>query len=392
MLKLLVLVTSIATITPTATSSLYYATAETTNNYAISREVLRKDILANRIYGGKVNYSEYDGHTFYSEEALNEHLLKNNKVTSVVTSSNPNKIIKNYEYMTLDDKKIYDADLNNFPQLYRDAFGNVAYTQEKALQTYTNEGLVKPQYSYDGFYWFDTPEEAKINEKYKMQINKSLYYIYNNEYYNAFNTQDINALISLMDEGYYANLNQSLLGKTLLNPIVQVGDSKLIYVLLKKDFRKDFNGDYYKTITKTETKYRLAISPTGSNRLTVEYYDYKTGRRLNNKDYYAGDSTTIELKGNNFSGGNALIRFFKNNAWNRRAEGSLSISGRYYRTREFRGVYKNQDAIILINLVPKWSYAFGKSDPQVLMIMGLLMNQWGKLSYMLIKQNVMISF
>ncbi|WHQ37483.1 hypothetical protein [Spiroplasma sp. SV19] len=366
MLKLLVLATSIFTITPTVTSGVYYATVETTNDYAISREVLREDILAHRVYGGQVNYSEYDGQTFYSDEALNEYLLKNNKVTSVLTASNPNKIIKNYEHMTLDPKKIYDTDLNNFQQLYRDAFGNVAYTRQDALNTYTNEGLVKSQYSYDGFYWFDTPEEAKINEKYKMKINKSLYYIYNNQYYNAFNDQDINALVSLMEEGYYANINQSLLEKPLIKPIVKQGNSKLIYDLLKKDLRKDFNGDYYNTVTKTETKYRLAIAPTGSHRLTVHYSDLN-GKHLEGEDYYAGASPTIEFTNVGVQkSGHDLINWFKTGGtWQVKTEGGLG-TGRYYLTRNFTGIYKNKNVKIGINLVPSWSAAFGKTKaPQI---------------------------
>ncbi|AOX44099.1 hypothetical protein S100390_v1c07630 [Spiroplasma sp. NBRC 100390] len=52
MLKLLVLATSIFTITPTVTSGVYYTTVAVRNDYAISSEVLRQDILANRVYGG----------------------------------------------------------------------------------------------------------------------------------------------------------------------------------------------------------------------------------------------------------------------------------------------------------------------------------------------------
>lgn len=361
MLKLLVLETSIFTITPTVTSGVYYTTVAVRNDYAISPEVLRQDILANRVYGGQVNYSEYDGQTFHSDEALNEYLLKNNKVTSVLTSSNPNKIIKNYEHMTLDDKKIYDADLHNFQQLYRDAFGNVAYSRQDALNTYTNEGLVKAQYSYDGFYWFDTPEEAKINEKYKMKFNKSLYYIYNNQYYNAFNDQDINALVSLMEEGYYANINQSLLGKPLVKPIVEQGNSKLIYDLLKKDLRKDFNGDYYNSVAKTETKYRLAIAATGTNRVTVQYSDLN-GRYLAGEDYYPGTSTTLEFTNIGVkNSGQDLINWFNNTRyWGLREQGSVGLGHKYW-TRAFTGIYKNKPAKIQINLVPKWSHGFGKT-------------------------------
>lgn len=360
MLKVFLLSTSFLTINPMVITSIYYTVVEPTNNYIIPRDVLRQDILAKRVYGGQINYHEYDGQTFHSDEALNEYLLKNNKVTTVLTSSNPNQIIKNYEHMTLDSKKIYDVDLNNFQQLYRDAFGNVAYSRQDALNTYTNAGLVKAQYSYDGFYWFDTPEEAKINEKYKMKINKSLYYIYNNQYYNAFNDQDINTLVSLMEEGYYTNLNQSLLGKPLVNPIIHQGNSKLIYDLLKKDLQKDFNGDYYNAVTKTETKYQLALAATGTNRITAQYYD-QNNKLIKAIDYNAGSSLTIELTGLNVKSGQELIDYFKNDTWNEEWEGPPSI-GRYYKTRDFTGSYKGQNVKIRLNLVPRWSYGGGKTQ------------------------------
>ncbi|WP_283272611.1 hypothetical protein [Spiroplasma sp. SV19] len=359
MLKLMLIASSIISVSPSITSVTYYSTVGTTNERKINEQVLADDILANRIFNGQVSYSEYDGKTFYSDEALNEYLLQNNKVTSLITSSNPNKIIKNYEHMTLDDTKIYDANLDNFKQLYRDAFGNIAYTRQAALDTYTNAGLVKPQYSYDGFYWFDSPEEAKINEKYNMKINKSIYYMFKNQYYNAFNDKDINALVSLMDEGYYANINQSLTNKPLVKPIIEKGDSKLIYDLLKKDLKKDFNGDYYDSVTKTETKYKLSIAGTGSNRVTVQYYD-KNGKFLNGTDYDNGKSITVELRNINAKSGADFINKFKNVSWNTGSEGSWSI-GRFYKTHDFDGIQDGQEVKIRINLVPKWSYAGGKT-------------------------------
>ncbi|AGM25426.1 hypothetical protein [Spiroplasma chrysopicola] len=361
MLRLIALASSLITVTPSMTTMTYYALNENNSQRIIDPEILREDIFKNSIYGGQVKYSEFDGQTFYSDEALNEYLLQNNKVTSVLTSSNPNKIIKNYEHMTLDETKIYDVDLNNFKQLYRDAFGNVAYSRQEALDTYVNKGHVKAQYSYDGFYWFDTPEEAKINEKYNMKINKSLYYICQNQYYNVFNDKDINALISLMDEGYYANINESLTHSPLQKPIIEKGDSKLIYDLLKKDFQKDWNGDYYNQITESETHYKLSIAPSASNRITVQYFD-KNGNSMGGAtDYWAGSAFTFEPRNVKYNSGQEVINGFKNAKWGEGTEGTPGFGWRY-KTTTLEGYKNGQEVKIKINLVPtNWSGGGGKT-------------------------------
>lgn len=164
-----------------------------------------------------------------------------------------------------------------------------------------------------------------------------------------------------MEEGYYANINQSLLGKPLVKPIVEQGNIKLIYDLLKKDLRKDFNGDYYNDVAKTETRYRLAIAATGTNRITVQYSDLN-GRYLTGEDYYAGTSPILEFTDVGVKkSGQDLINWFKNTGyWVPRKQGSVGLGHKYW-TRQFTGIYKNQRVKMQINLVPKWSYGFGKT-------------------------------
>lgn len=70
-----------------------------------------------------------------------------------------------------------------------------------------------------------------------MKINKSLYYVFNNQYYNAFNDKDINNLLSNMDNGYHVNINKNLNGNNRTNPIRRNGNGKIIYDLLKNDLR-----------------------------------------------------------------------------------------------------------------------------------------------------------
>lgn len=105
--------------------------------------------MEDKIYLWKQKFIEYNNERFSSKNDFKNYLLENATITSILTSSNLNKIIKDIENKTLDESKIYDIDPNKFIQIYRDAYGKIARTMQDALDTYTNLGLVKEQYSYD---------------------------------------------------------------------------------------------------------------------------------------------------------------------------------------------------------------------------------------------------
>ena len=290
---------------------------------------LYKDITNNRIYLGENKINKFDNKTFYSTQDLNEYILKNNFVEMELTSSNPLKIIKNYEHMILDDKKIYDIDINNFKRIYRDAFGNIAMTKEQALNTYANLGNVKPKYSFDGELWFDTPDEAKINEKYNLKINKSLYYIYNNQYYNAFNPVDINALVSKFTPGYFLNKSSAFNDKDDL--VNLFGTSSEIYEKLKRNSAKDFYSTYYKKVLDLNSKYTLSISPKKNYRMTVQC----DGGSV---DYDSNDKVLLKMMGNKkYISWNSFKSDFQN-GWHEEYEGIRPVL-----TKTFDFNYKNKD-------------------------------------------------
>lgn len=290
---------------------------------------LYKDITNNRIYLGENKINKFDNKTFYSTQDLNEYILKNNFVEMELTSSNPLKIIKNYEHMILDDNKIYDIDINNFKRIYRDAFGNIAMTKEQALNTYANLGNVKPKYSYDGELWFDTPDEAKINEKYNLKINKSLYYIYNNQYYNAFNPVDINALVSKFTPGYFLNKSSAFNDKD--DMVNLFGTSSEIFEKLKRNSAKDFYSTYYKKVLDLNSKYALSISPKKNYRMTVQC----DGGSV---DYDSNDKVLLRMMGNKkHISWNSFKSDFQN-GWHEEYEGIRPVL-----TKTFDFNYKNKD-------------------------------------------------
>ncbi|WP_342275545.1 hypothetical protein [Spiroplasma endosymbiont of Cantharis lateralis] len=319
---------------------------------------LRKDIEENKVYLGNQIYSEYDNKIFTSQESLNEYILSNSIVESEFTSSNPSKIIKDYEHMTLDENKIYDIDMDKFAPVYRDAFGNIAKTSDAALETYTHGGLVRQKYSYDQEEWFDSPEEAKINQKNNMKINKSLYYQYNNKYYNAFNIKDINNLLKNFEEGYFVNKTTNLEGQSLLQPIVEYGNKEILYKKMKRELKENFLDSYYYDISKMEYVNSLQFTIKEKNEIRISF----EGEKQN--IYYKGQQPSI-IFADKYNSKTQMIQDFKSaSKWSKDSEGSLGI-GREYWYRNFRLKKPNDNKIYnaTIKLVPKWSKGGGFNKP-----------------------------
>ncbi|AUB32134.1 hypothetical protein [Spiroplasma floricola] len=230
---------------------------------------LRNDIEKKKVFLGNENYIKFDNKVFTNKNLLNEYLLSNSYIKSEFTFSNPNKIIKDYENMILDKNRIYSLDMDKYTKVYRDAFGNIAKTSKNALDTYTNAGLVKQKYSYDEVQWFDTPEEAKINQKDKMEIRSSLYYIHNNKYYNAFNITDINNLLGDFKKGYFVNKEKNIEGNRLLKPIKEYGDKKDIFDKMIRELKSNFLDSYFYKSSKVEYINKLKIKSKDENQFRV---------------------------------------------------------------------------------------------------------------------------
>ncbi|WP_053945846.1 hypothetical protein [Spiroplasma cantharicola] len=321
-------------------------------------DFLRRDIEENKVYIGNQIYSEYDNKIFTSQESLNEYILSNSIVESEFTSSNPSKIIKDYEHMTLDENKIYDIDMDKFSPIYRDAFGNIAYTSDEALETYTHGGLVRQKYSYDEENWFDSPEEAKINQKNNMKINKSLYYQYNNKYYNAFNIKDINNLLSNFEEGYFVNKSKSLEGNHLLQPINEYGDKEILYKKMKRELKENFLDSYYYKVSKMDYVNSLQFGIKNKSELRIAF------KGESQSIYYRGQYPSI-IFANKYESKTEMVNDFKDKSkWSTGHEGSWTLGRNYwYRDFELKKPNDNKVYKATVKLVPKFSHGLGKNNP-----------------------------
>ncbi|WP_338983394.1 hypothetical protein [Spiroplasma endosymbiont of Othius punctulatus] len=251
------------------------AKSETFKDKTVNKEEIRNRILNDSELTGMKKYIKYKDLYFNNENELNQYLFSTNSIQSMITSSDPSKIISDYEYMTLDKTKIFDTDIAKFTQAFEDALGNVVFSEEDAVKTYVNGGMVNPEYSYDGVNWFDSPEEAKIAKKENMQINKSIYYVHNNKYYNAFNTKDINELFSFMRSGYYGNFDSYLSGKPIELKSGIYGEKDKFFQLVQKELRTDYMTDYIFDLTDAESRNSIKIVPKDKKEIMVQYQDSK---------------------------------------------------------------------------------------------------------------------
>ncbi|AXK51685.1 hypothetical protein [Spiroplasma alleghenense] len=155
-----------------------------------------------KVIGTKEIYN-FNGETFNSKQELDNFIYSESLIQSYQTSSNLNEIIKDHQNGILDETKLYDTNLDNFSMVYRDAFGNAQTQRQKALDSYTNLGLVQQRYSYDHIGWYDSPTEAKDNFVFKQGLEKSNYYQVNGRFYNAFNKDDQEKMLNGFVDGYY---------------------------------------------------------------------------------------------------------------------------------------------------------------------------------------------
>lgn len=234
---------------------------------------IENDLKKNsKIIGSEFIYN-YQGEQFRDKNSiLNKEFLKN-PILQENTSSNPNKIIKNYSTNELDSEKVFGNNSNDFVKVYKNALGktvlpnclpgensgyyrdpnneNTKSAQDRALDSYMNKGLMRPKYSYDSVDWFDSEFEAKnAYQKNNFSIKQSLFYFYNGLYYNAFNKNDMKDLQAKMQKGYYYDAFKTKYDKNGFVYEVENGPlfGKMNSNPLENSFRfkKDYFDDYFK--------------------------------------------------------------------------------------------------------------------------------------------------
>ncbi|WP_342258454.1 hypothetical protein [Spiroplasma endosymbiont of Dioctria linearis] len=216
-----------STTAPLLTNSSEQNTRKSFNEKAeLQISEIEKDLKLNsKIIGSEVLYN-YQGEQYRDKNSILSQEFLKNPILQETTSSNPNKIIKNYSTNELDPDKLYGVHSNDFVKVYKNALGKVTLpsclpgqnsgcyqdpinketksAQERALDSYVNKGLIRPKYSYDSLKWFDSEFEAKkAFQKNNATIKQSLFYFHNGIYYNAFNKKDMTDLQSKMHKGYY---------------------------------------------------------------------------------------------------------------------------------------------------------------------------------------------
>ncbi|WHQ36660.1 hypothetical protein [Spiroplasma sp. SV19] len=276
----------------------------------------------------------YDGQKFYSQQELDGYIMQNNKVETMQTSSNPGKIINDYQYRTLDPEKVYDIDFNNYQLIYRDAYGNATLSKDIALETYTKN--ITSKYSYDAINWFDSPEEAKAGFIYKGGLHKSLYYYVNGRYYNAFNSADQKALKSVLTEGY------SLAPSNFTGQVPIYGTRDSLRNIIANNFRTFWTNANnineplnYANFLATKTTQKIFLSPGNGNLIKVSV------NKGSQKFYYAGETVEIGDTEGKFN----MADFTSRNGWksHKQSDDGWNSVGKYYYTRTFSSGGKTYD-------------------------------------------------
>ncbi|WP_348736045.1 hypothetical protein [Spiroplasma endosymbiont of Ammophila pubescens] len=274
-------------VTSTFVSSMAPMFDNETEQVISPRDALFKTIKATSTMARTKTKYSYDNHTFYSQNDLNNYIFQTNKIETIETASNPGKIIQDYQYRTLDASKIYDTNFDNFQLVYRDAFGNVALTQQVALNTYTHAGLVKPRYSYDGKDWFDSPEEVKNGFVYKGGLRKSLYYDIDGYYYNVFNKDDQNKLLNSLTTGYHLKASK------FTNYLDVYGTKESLKNIIQNSFETTWTSFSeifpinYKNYLETVVSHKNYLSPGSRDMISVTH-----NGKTNN--YYHGDTFVLD--------------------------------------------------------------------------------------------------
>lgn len=290
----------------------------------------------------------YDGQEFYSQQELDNYIIKNNQIETIQTSSDPGKIINDYQYRTLSPDKIYDINFDNYQLIYRDAYGNVSLTRTAALETYTKN--IKNKYSYDAINWYDSPEEAKIGLIYQGGLRKSLYYYINGRYYNAFNLRDQSALKNILTEGY--NLAPSEF--TGYVPIYGTRDS--LRNVVANNFRPIWTNASnmnqrlnYANFLTTKTEQTIFLSPGNDNLI-------KVSENGSQRIFKAGETIAIiesewVLNEKDFSDVSKWEQHQQDDDW-------IKSVGKYYYTKTFTSGSRTYEITYLpVKSGSGWSYS-----------------------------------
>jgi len=132
-------------------------------------------------------------------------------------------------------------------------------------------------------------QNAKNSTKRKLGVRNSIYYVYENKYYNAFNAEDINALISKMKTGYYGIYDRKLDGSP--SDIQKItGDRKTFQNLNKRYLINDFKNGFYKKLIDFDKSHRLILQLSNDVKATINNQNYGFGELL---DYDLGQDVTI---------------------------------------------------------------------------------------------------
>ncbi|WP_338972774.1 hypothetical protein [Spiroplasma endosymbiont of Panorpa germanica] len=266
-----------------------------------------------RIY----NYQNQD---YRSVNSIYDKLLEENPIEQVKTTSNPNKIISNYEYGLLNADKIYDTNMANYVKVYKNAVGKVVLptcgkgqssdgcvissksAEDRAMDSYVNPGLTKKKYSYlmgDDVNWFDTLEEAErdyLNKSF--YVKEGLFYEYNGKYFNAFNQNDFEKLKNILpNKGLYAdgeNLPSNAQNE-IKNPLF--GETEEF----KKQFKEEIRTAFYENIDemfggyKPNIKIKLNAGKDGNLQQTFNRIEFLGNFKVATNEYDKSEMT-IDIK------------------------------------------------------------------------------------------------
>jgi len=241
----------------------------------LTEDISEAKLFQNRILrdsyltGNEIHY-QYDGYTFTSENDLNEYIFNKGDVQSYVTAVDPGKAIIDYNALKLDSEKVFNTNINNFTQVYRDKYGNTQLNLDDALSTYVRDSDIVIKYGYGDNRWYLTEAEAKKAVKRDLKVQKSLYYWLNGRYYNAFNLKDIEELVRQMEDGYNVELTNTLLGGTTEKVINRFGRKANINDLLKADFKQDFINNYWESLADFDGISKMRLRATNHADITVK--------------------------------------------------------------------------------------------------------------------------
>jgi len=229
-------------------------------------------------------YYSLDGRIFTSENQLNEEILTNGDLKTYVTISKPEDIFLDSSRGILNPKKIETLNLSKFKRVYRTLYNEAVIDKELALESFANDSNLLKQYSYDDINWYDSVEEAKLAKGLNPSVQSSIYYVFDNKYYNAFNSEDIDILISKMQEGYYGLYDHDLSGQE--HQIRKIyGTREEFYKKNREQLYEDFHNSYYKKFISYDKSHSLMFHLASSAIQTI----------VNDVDYGMSDTVKIAL-------------------------------------------------------------------------------------------------